>query len=542
VTDPEIQHPNRPSHRPANKKVRWWPAIILLLLSTAVLLGIQSQDQLPFQKRNLQSLAALLVSLACLALWWLLFSRTSLKLRFGVIGLAVTLTLLTTATFRIRGVTGDLIPILEFRWKSNPGAPTQASRENATPPTPTDSYEDVVQTAQTDSPQFLGPNRNATLQHIQINPDWTGNPPQILWKHPIGTGWSGFSIVGKIAITQEQRGPMECVSAYNASTGELLWSHGDETQYNTVIAGEGPRATPTIDNNHTYTLGATGLLNCLKTATGELVWQHDITKDAQCSVPEWGFSGSPLLHQNLVIVIAGGNQGRSILAYNAQTGDLTWSGGDAGASYSSPFLTTIASQQQIIAFNSRQIVAHDADNGSVLWTYPWGKGFPHVSIPVQFQTNQLLFSSGYGVGAELLQINPPSNQTNSWQAERIWKSGRMKAKFSNLVSKDDHAYGLDDGILACINLKDGSQAWKEGRYGHGQGLLIGDNYLLMAEDGRLLLLKPTPESPNLLHELPVFDSKTWNPIALARDLLLVRNDLEAAAVRIPVLPMPKTSQ
>ncbi|MFM1942654.1 MAG: hypothetical protein RI897_1636 [Verrucomicrobiota bacterium] len=538
MTDPATHQQTHP--KPAStprKSIRWWPAILILLVTAGALIAIRSQDQLPFQKRNLQSLAALAGSTACLAIWWLLLSRTTLTLRFAVVGLTLTLTAITAATIRIRGVTGDLIPILEFRWKSSPPKQNHAL-ETTTPPTPTDSYEYIIQTAQTDFPQFLGPNRNATLQHIQLNPDWTGNPPQILWKHPIGTGWSGFSIVGKIAITQEQRGPMECVSAYNASTGELLWSHQDETQYNTVIAGEGPRATPTIDNNYTYTLGATGLLNCLKTATGELVWQHDITKDAECSVPEWGFSGSPLLYNNLVIVIAGGNNGRSLLAYNAQSGKLAWSGGDAGASYSSPFLTTIDNQQQIIAFNSRQIVSHNPTNGSVLWTYPWGKGFPHVSIPIPVQSNQLLFSSGYGVGAELLQITPPSPQTNSWQADRIWKSGRMKAKFSNLVSKDGFAYGLDDGILACIKLTDGSQAWKEGRYGHGQGLLIGDHYLLMAEDGRLLLLQPTPNEPNLLHEFPVFDSKTWNPIALAGNLLLVRNDLEAAALKIAIQPSP----
>lgn len=535
MTDPATHQQPRPQPAPTSRKpIRWWPAALILLITTGVLITIQSQDQLPFQKRNLQSLAALAGSVACLAIWWLLFSRTTLKLRFAVVGLTLTLTAVTAATIRIRGVTGDLIPILEFRWKPN----AISHNQDTSTPQSTNSINSIVQTATTDFPQFLGPNRNATLQYIQLNPNWTTHPPEILWKQPIGPGWSGFSIVGNIAITQEQRGTMECVNAYNASTGDLLWSHQDETQYNTVIAGEGPRATPTIHNNHTYTLGATGILNCLNTVTGELIWQHNITQEAQCSIPEWGFSGSPLLHNNLVIVIAGGNNGRSLLAYDAQSGNLAWSGGDAGASYSSPFLTTIHNQQQIIAFNSRQIVSHNTTNGSVLWTYPWGKGFPHVSIPIPHNTNQLLFSSGYGVGAELLQITPPSAQTNAWQADRIWKSGRMKAKFSNLVSKDNFAYGLDDGILACINLADGSQAWKEGRYGHGQGLLIGDHYLLMAEDGRLLLLQPTPEAPNLLHEFPVFDSKTWNPIALAGDLLLVRNDLEAAALKIAIQPSP----
>jgi outer membrane protein assembly factor BamB len=93
---------------------------------------------------------------------------------------------------------------------------------------------------------------------------------------------------------------------------------------------------------------------------------------------------------------------------------------------------------------------------------------------------------------------------------------------------------LDDGILPCLDLKDGAQRWKEGRYGHGQGLLVGNLLLLMAENGELVLLQPKPESPNELGRFRVFSGKTWNPIALAGDLLLVRNDLEAACLRLKV--------
>ncbi len=107
-----------------------------------------------------------------------------------------------------------------------------------------------------------------------------------------------------------------------------------------------------------------------------------------------------------------------------------------------------------------------------------------------------LFSSGYGVGAELLEISQAAS--NRFAVQLVWKSIRMKAKFSHLYARDGSLYGLDDGILACVNLADGSQRWKEGRYGHGQGLLVGDLYLLMAESGELVLLRPTPDAPNEL--------------------------------------------
>jgi hypothetical protein len=110
----------------------------------------------------------------------------------------------------------------------------------------------------------------------------------------------------------------------------------------------------------------------------------------------------------------------------------------------------------------------------------------------------------------------------------------MKAKFAHLFVRDGFLFGLDDGIFACVDLKDGSQRWKEGRYGHGQGLLVGEFYLLMSELGELVLLRPTPDSPSELARFRVFNSKTWNPIALSGNLLLVRNDEEAACLRLPV--------
>jgi outer membrane protein assembly factor BamB len=110
----------------------------------------------------------------------------------------------------------------------------------------------------------------------------------------------------------------------------------------------------------------------------------------------------------------------------------------------------------------------------------------------------------------------------------------MKAKFAHLFVRDGCVFGLDDGIFACADLRDGSKRWRDGRYGHGQGLVVGEHYLLMTESGELVLLRPTREAPNELARWKVLNSKTWNPIALAGELLLVRNDREAACLRLSV--------
>ena len=195
-------------------------------------------------------------------------------------------------------------------------------------------------------------------------------------------------------------------------------------------------------------------------------------------------------------------------------------------------MATLAGRRQILAYNHRHITAHDAADGAVLWEYPWGRGYPHVAVPVVAGPDRVLFSAGYGVGSELLEIKPAAD--GRLAAERVWQSLKLKAKFANPVARDGFLYGLDDGVFTCLDLRDGAPKWKEGRYGHGQGLLVGDLFLLMAENGELVLLRPTPAGPGELHRFRVFSSKTWNPPALAGDLLVVRNDLEAVCLRVPL--------
>ena len=148
----------------------------------------------------------------------------------------------------------------------------------------------------------------------------------------------------------------------------------------------------------------------------------------------------------------------------------------------------------------------------------------------------MLLSTGYGVGAELLQITRDSGTVGRWHARRLWKSIRMKSKFGTLFHLDGFVYGLDDGALACIDVNTGELKWKGDRYGHGQMILVDKLLLLTAENGDLVLLEPNPTEPRELARCKVFSVKTWNPPALAGDLLLVRHDHEAAAFRLPLAP------
>jgi outer membrane protein assembly factor BamB len=300
-----------------------------------------------------------------------------------------------------------------------------------------------------------------------------------------------------------------------------------------VIAGVGPRSTPTIVNGRVYAMGGTGILAALHLATGRRLWSHQVVEEAQAKVPDWGKSCSPLVVGRRVIVSAGGATGRSLVAYDTETGQKAWSAGSDLSSYSSPVLATIAGQAQVLMLNQGSIAAHDPETGEILWEQPWPAGQPTVSTPMPMAGDRLLLSAGYGVGAKLYAVT--RREDRSFVPKLLWESPRLKSKFANLVVEGGFVFGLDDGVLTCLDPATGERLWKKGNYGHGQIILAGGLLLVQTEDGEIVLAEVSPEGPRELTRFRVLDGKTWNPPALAGSVLLVRNDQEAAAYVLPLV-------
>lgn len=494
-----------------NKPIRWKSGLIIVTLALVAYVAISLKSDWKFEQLRSHTLIfTTLISYIALLLWWLIFSRAPGRMK--IIGTSVFL--LPFVFFRLQGLSGDFIPNFESRFA-----------KKATVLTATGAKGDSGM--RTDFPQLLGPNRDAILPGVRLDPDWAANPPQLIWKQPVGAAWSGFSIVGERAVTQEQASANEGVTCYDLQTGKRLWITENPGRFNTTIAGEGPRATPTIEGDRVFTFGGTAVLRALSLTDGKVLWSRDLTAEFALKLPDWGFAASPLLHGGNVIVSIGGGAGKSLVAYRATDGEPAWQAGDRAADYSSPFLLATP-QPQIVLFNKKGITAHNPITGAVLWDRDWGTGYPNVSRPIVVGENKVFFSSGYGIGSALFDISAGVSE--------VWKTPRFQAKFSNPVLRDGHIYGVSDGIFACLNIADGHVKWKGGRFGHGQGLLLGEHYLQMTERGELVLLHPTPEAENELGRVKVFDAKTWNTIALSGDLLLVRNDQEAACLRLKLKP------
>ena len=509
------------------RPIRWWPAVVILVLAAGTVVWVSQTYGRQRQDRNIATAIIGIITLLLLLVWCLFFSRLRWRIRLGVFGGVLGLILVVVALFRYHGVTGDLVPVFQWRWEH----PSWTSPTERTQPVSSTAPAQLNQFSN-DWPQFLGPGRNNEVEQPPLARDWKMQAPQRLWLQPVGPGWSGFAVVGSRAITQEQRGENEAVVCYDVRSGAPLWSHAYPAHFQSPLAGEGPRATPTVVGRRVYALGSTGILNCLDLETGKPLWTRKILQDNEATINEWGVSCSPLIVDDLVVVSAGGRNNRSLVAYRATTGDFVWGSGTDGAGYSSPRLVTLAGVAQILIFNSGGVSAHDPATGTNLWKYHWPGGHPHVSMPLVIPGDRVLVSSGYGVGSELLQVRKDS--AGVFSATRIWKSNRLKAKFTNLIYRDGFIYGLDDGIMVCLDAASGEQKWKEGRYGHGQEILVGDVLLVTAESGEVILLDPNPQASRELTRFSALKGKAWNPPALAGQYLLVRNEKEAACYRLPL--------
>ena len=500
--------------------IRWWPAVALTGLASVLLAAVWLREAVDQQRQVVTTLVVGIFFALGLILWLVFFSRLRPRLRGGIALGSLAATLLFFTFFRVQGVSGNFIPILSPRFGGGPRLAAQS----------TTAKVDIA-TSPNDFPQFRGPARDGRVEGVRLGRDWVTHPPHELWRRPVGSGWSGFAVVGQLAITQEQREDQEVVTAYDLVSGEPRWSHAAPGFFENTLGGDGPRATPTVEGGEVFTFGPTGLLRALELSTGRLLWSRQAAEENGGKRPEWGYAGSPLLVGELVVVTVGGEAGQSLVAYHRKSGDKAWSGGSDRAGFSSPQLASLDGHQQILIFNQSSVAGHDPQDGRLLWSFPWSAKQPNVAQPVLLTDHSLLVSSGYGVGSARLEVRRAGA---SWTVQELWQNNQMKAKFSNLVRHGGKIYGLDDGIFACLDPESGQRCWKEGRYGHGQMLLVGDLLLLLSESGELVLIEPNPAGLAELARFPVLSGKTWNTFALSGNKLLVRNSQEAACFELPL--------
>ena len=558
-------------------RARWYERIGAVVLIVAAAFAEKYVVHPSISGGGMGNMAYILVvptlSVALVA-WGLVSRRLSPGARLAAAGAAVVLGCLPWTLLRTGGISGEGQSDLHWRWSMTPEErllaqsgedpktavpapsvapatvpppvatappPAAATAASTTPPPelkapavtakaePAAPAAAAVPARPAEWPGFRGPDRDGVIRGLQIASDWSQSPPERMWRHDVGPGWSSFAVSGNFFYTQEQRGGDEVVSCYRISNGEAVWRHRDATRFWESNGGAGPRGTPTLHDGRVYTFGGTALLNVLDAATGAVVWSRNAAADTHVKTPMWGFSSSPLVVNGVVIVATGGK----LAAYDTASGALKWTGGGGGFSYSSPQLATIDGVEQVIFMSGPGTVGLAPATGKVLWQYAWEGGAivqPGLTAEGDVLVNTISMNGGQGMRRVAV-----THGAKGWTAEQQWESNGLKPYFNDFVVHEGYAYGFDNNILSCIDLKDGTRKWKGGRYGNGQLVLLADQHLLLvlSEEGDLALVKAAPDQfTEVARFAGALEGKTWNHPVLVRDVLLVRNDHEMSAFRL----------
>ena len=396
-----------------------------------------------------------------------------------------------------------------------------------------------------DWPQWRGPDKDGISRETGLLKEWPDGGPQVLWRVPLGEGFSGISVVDERVYSMFSEDDDEFVVCLNASNGEEIWRFRSGSNYIESMGGNGPRATPTIDGELLFTVTAQGKLYALNTENGEKVWSHDLKGEFGGKIPRWGTCTSPLVEGDLLLVEVGGTDGKSIVAFDKKNGDVVWSSHTDILGYSSPIAVTIGGIRQLIVFTGTQLVSVSPENGQLYWTYPWQTEYDvNAATPVFIPPDKIFISSGYGKGAAVVQVSVmASTEPNAKedegeknraeiQVEQIWKNEKMKNHFATSVLHDDYLYGFDNAILKCIDASTGMEKWKTRGYGKGTLMLADEHLIILSDRGKLGLAEATPSSYNEVASAEILSGLCWTVPTLANGKLYARNEKEMVCLDI----------
>jgi outer membrane protein assembly factor BamB len=404
-----------------------------------------------------------------------------------------------------------------------------------------------------DWPQWRGLRRDGVGWMAHLLTKWPDRGPLEVWKIPGGEGYSSMAVTGGRVYTMlhEEDKKTESILCVHALTGKEIWRMSYERSPLTVAYGNFPRSTPTVDGGQVFSLGPTGRLQCRGAEGGELVWEHDLLKEYQGRLPQWGYSCSPLVLGERVFVNPGGSEGNSIVAFGRKTGKELWKALDDPAGYSSPISVTVGGIEQVVFFTGHSLVGLSAEEGNLLWRYPWPTPFEvNAATPLAFQTksdgqvHQFFFiTSGYRTGCALLRLD--GNKDAGFQYQEIFTSNELASHFSTPVRYKDHVYGFNEDVLTCLSLRTGEARWKMRGYNKGTLMLIqnpekpesGAHLLVLGEAGKLALLEATPDGgengPTPVAEVQSpLRRRCWPMPVLAGGRLYLRDETQIICLKL----------
>ena len=365
---------------------------------------------------------------------------------------------------------------------------------------------------------WRGPNRDGTVAVEGLDPSWQRGEPRQIWRRKLGEGFGSPAIAGDRVFVLFARGTEEYLAALEAQTGDEIWRH---TVGETLVdrTGNGPRTTPAVADGMVYAMGTRHLV-AIDADKGDEKWRVALAEP-----PLWGFSSSPLLLDDLLVVHAQvpGNEA-PVTALHRDDGTIAWQAGQGLPGYASPLLVELHGRRQILAFIGGGLLALEPQSGRLLWSHPWRTSYGvNAADPVFYPPDKIFISSGYDTGAALLEVRTTGS---GYETSELWSTRSMKNHFSSSVRVGDHLYGFDNASLKAIDLTDGSTQWRQRGFGKGSLLLAGDRLLVLGDEGSLALVEPSPERYLEHGRIQALDTGSWSPPALAGRWLYLRDHQE----------------
>jgi len=375
-----------------------------------------------------------------------------------------------------------------------------------------------------DWPNWRGPAHDGISRETGWNSDWANRPPKQLWKTNVGTGFSSVSVVGHKLYTMGNRRhgnedePHDIVSCLNTDNGDVIWEHAYPCEFSDQYHEGGPGATPTVDGDCVYTVGRRGHLFCLSADDGAVHWSKMLTEDLGVEMPEWGFTCSPMILGDKLIVEAG-----RTVAYDKTSGRKLWQTKMYRPGYGSPVAFEHAGQTVVAVFNNDALVVLSAANGDVLNEYPWETSYVTTSATPIVHGDKIFISSGYNTGCALLQLE-------SGNMKEVYRNRRMSNHFNNSVLYEGTLYGMDGNShsarnvrLVAMDFDTGRVHWSERGFGCGSLTIAGDKLLVLSDDGDLTIASASAKQFSESARLDVLDGRCWTVPVLAHQRIYCRS-------------------
>jgi len=373
-----------------------------------------------------------------------------------------------------------------------------------------------------DWPQWRGP-RVDGLTHETLAPE--GQHPQrleVIWRKQIGVGFGTVSVhKGHLYVMGWSDGA-DRLHCLDPASGEQIWTRSYREKCFDNMHRGGPAATPAVDDEYVYTVSKTGRVHAFKVTDGTPHWNVNAPESLGVSVPSWGFSGSPILLGQTVIVDLG-----QIIAFDRATGRVRWRSDDFGAGYATPVPFRWRDQNLLAAFPARGLVVLDISDGHLLASSPWTTSYDVNAATPMVHKDQILITSGYGVGAALFRLSSPI------QLDSVWKTKDLQAQMSSPVRVGDSIYGFDNGRFVCLDLATGHRRWMQRGLGKGSFVVAGEHLVVLSEQGRLVIAPVSPDGFSETTSIELFDTdQGWIMPVVAQGRIYCRSgDGELAVVQ-----------